>query len=97
MYQSDPAPNSSEPTTPTSRNPNFAPRRAPGIANAAAVAGPGNSISPAVSTSSCQTPVRKSTPPSSIAPKPAKKKTDAPTASAKRGTRSIAGSTTGVG
>ena len=62
-----------------------------------AIAGPGNSISPAVSTSSCQTPVRNSTPLSSIAPKPAKNRIDAPVASAKRRFRSSSGSMTGAG
>ena len=95
MYQSEPAANISEPSTPGRRYPKRAPRRAPGIANAAAIAGPGNSISPAVSASSCQTPVRNRTPPSSIAPKPAKNTSEPPTASPKRRTRSIAGSTTG--
>ncbi len=63
---------------------------------AVAIAGPGNSISPAVSTLSCQTPVRNSTPESSIAPKPAKNSSEAPTASPNVRTRSIAGSTIGA-
>ena len=63
--------------------------------NAVAIAGPGNSIRPAVSTDSCQTPVRNSTPASSIAPNPAKNSTEPPTASPKLRTRSIAGSTIG--
>src|SRR6476660_264161 len=64
--------------------------------NAVAIAGPGNSIRPAVRTSSCQTEVRNSTPESSIAPKPPKNRTDAPTARPKLRTRSIDGSTIGA-
>src|SRR5438445_5849752 len=46
---------------------------------AVAIAGPGNSITPALSTLSCHTEVRNRTPDSNIAPKPAKKSTDADT------------------
>ena len=57
----------------------------------AAIAGPGNSIRPVVSTLSCQTVVRNRTPLSSIAAKPAKNRIDAPTARLKLRTRSIVG------
>src|ERR1700759_1197598 len=64
--------------------------------NAVAIAGPGQRIKTAASTSSCQTDVRNSTPASSIAPKPAKNSTEALTARPKLRTRSIEGSTIGA-
>jgi hypothetical protein len=95
-HHSGPHANSSAPITPGTRNPTRAPRRAEGTVKRVAIAGPGNSINPAVSTSSCQTVVRKSTPASSMAPKPPKNSSDPVTASPKLRTRSIAGSSTGA-
>ena len=63
--------------------------------NVAAIAGPGASIRPAVSTSSPQTPVVNSTPESSIAAKPTKKMSEAATAMLNPRMRTIAGSMTG--
>lgn len=59
--------------------------------------GPGASIRPAVITSSCHTPVVKRTPASSIEPKPLKKTSEPTTASENDRTRSIAGSSSGLG
>ncbi len=65
-HQTPPSANRTVPSAPTRPGPKRAPRRAPGIAVSAAIAGPGEIISPAVRIGSRHTPVRNSTLASSI-------------------------------
>ena len=82
---------------PTDRWLNRAPSSPPGKAHSAATSGPGAIMNPARSTGSCQTPVRKRTPPSTMAPKPAKKTSELTSASATARWRMTAGSMIGLG
>ena len=80
----------------TRRCPRRAARRPVGIANAAAISGPGASENPAVSADSCQTPVRNSTLLSSIAANAAPNRSIAALASANERTASSERSITGA-
>ena len=82
---------------PTARCPKRAPSSPPGKAVSPASSGPGAIMKPARSTDSCQTPVRKRTPPSTSAPKPPKKASELRSASATARWRMTAGSMIGLG